>query len=166
MKNQIYEATVDGFTSQAEGVCRIGGRAVFVPRALPGETWRVRIVKVTRTAVWGRGEELLVPSPHRTEPRCPVFGRCGGCAALHMDRELEAKCKLDRVNDALRRIGGLELQAEGILPAPARESYRNKAVYNFAAVFTAPGAMKWSPPPGAFCSRPRSTPPRRRCWTG
>ena len=153
MKNQIYEATVDGFTSQAEGVCRIGGRAVFVPRALPGETWRVRIVKVTRTAVWGRGEELLVPSPHRTEPRCPVFGRCGGCAALHMDRELEAKCKLDRVNDALRRIGGLELQAEGILPAPARESYRNKAVYNFA-----PG-----PVCGFYRSRSHEVVPAPRC---
>ena len=32
-----------------------------MPRALPGERWRVRIVKVNRTAVWGRGEELLLP---------------------------------------------------------------------------------------------------------
>ncbi len=143
-KNDIYEVAADGFTSQGEGVFRIGGRAVFVPRALPGEVWRVRIVKVTRTAVWGRGEALLSPSPLRRRPACPVFGRCGGCATLHMDYSLELKFKLDRVNDALRRIGGLDLQADKILPAPVREGYRNKAVYSFA--------------PGPVCGffRPRS----------
>lgn len=67
-----------GLTSEGAGVCRIGGRAVFVPRALPGETWCVRIVKVTKTVVYGRGEECLSTSPERTEPDCPNFGRCGG----------------------------------------------------------------------------------------
>ena len=131
-KNDILEGEITGFTSQGAGVCRLMGRAVFVPRALPGEVWRVRIVKVTRTAVWGRGEALLVPSPMRREPACPVFGRCGGCACMHMDYAMELRFKLDRVNDALRRIGGLELRAEHILGAPAQEGYRNKAVYNFA----------------------------------
>ena len=143
-KNDIYEAHIDGFTSQGAGVCRIGGRAVFVPRALPGETWRVRVVKVTRSAVWGRGEALLVPSPARLEPACPVFGKCGGCATMHMEYEQELRFKLDRVNDALRRIGGLELQADKIIGAEAQEGYRNKAIYNFA--------------PGPVCGfyRPRS----------
>lgn len=113
-------------------MCRIGGRAVFVAGALPEELWRVRIVKVTRTAVWGRGEKLLEPSPLRREPACPVFGRCGGCAAMHMDYGLELRFKLDRVNDALRRIGGLTLRAERIVGAAETEGYRNKAIYNFA----------------------------------
>ena len=104
-KNALFEAEIDGLTSQAEGVCRLDGRAVFVPRALPGERWRVRIVKVTKTAVYGRGEALLSPSPARLEPACPAFGRCGGCAALHMDYAAELRFKLGRVNDALRRIG-------------------------------------------------------------
>ena len=131
-KNQILEAEITGFTSQGFGVCRPGGRAVFVPRALPGEVWRVRIVKVTRSAVWGRGEVMLRPSPMRTEPACPVFGQCGGCAAMHMDYALELEFKLGRVNDALRRIGGLDLRAERIVGAESLEGYRNKAIYNFA----------------------------------
>ena len=132
-KNDIFESDIDGFTSEGMGVCRIGGRAVFVPKALAGERWRVRIVKVSRAAVWGRGEALLsAPSPHRQEPPCPVFGRCGGCAAMHMDYECELDFKLRRVNDALRRIGGLQLQAETIIGSEAREHYRNKAIYNFA----------------------------------
>ena len=130
-KNDLYEAEIDGFSSDGGGVCRIGGRAVFVPRALPGETWRVRIVKANRTAVWGRGEERLVSSPHRVEPRCPVFGRCGGCACMHMDYETELAFKRGRVDDALRRIGGLALRTDAILGADRTEGYRNKAIYNF-----------------------------------
>ena len=131
-KNEIYESVIDGFTSEGAGVCRIGGRAVFVSRALPGERWRIRIVKANRTVVWGRGEELLVPSPHRIDPVCPSFGRCGGCACQHMDYESELTFKLDRLNSALRRIGGLSLQADTIYGADSLESYRNKAIYNFA----------------------------------
>ena len=131
-KNEIYEAVIDGFSSDGGGVCRIGGRAVFVPRAIPGETWRVRIVKANRTAVWGRGEELLLSSPHRVRPACPVFGKCGGCACMHLDYETELAFKLDRVNSALHRIGGIDLKADGILGAESTEAYRNKAIYNFA----------------------------------
>ena len=131
-KNDIFTAEITGFTSDGGGVCRIGGRAVFVPRSLPGETWRVRIVKANRTAVWGRGEELLLPSPSRRDPACPLFGKCGGCACLHMDYAAELDFKLGRVNDALRRIGGLDLRAEGILGAEELRGYRNKAIYNFA----------------------------------
>lgn len=128
-KNEIYEAAMTGFTSEGAGVCRIKGRAVFVPRALPGETWRVRIVKVTKTAVFGRGEERLTTSPERVEPDCPNFGRCGGCNLMHMSYECELQMKLDRVNDALRRICGTEVRAERILGSERVEGYRNKAIY-------------------------------------
>ena len=128
-KNEIYEAAMTGFTSEGAGVCRIKGRAVFVPRALPGETWRVRIVKVTKTAAFGRGEERLTTSPERVEPDCPNFGRCGGCNLMHMSYAAELQMKLDRVNDALRRIGGTEVRAERILGSERVEGYRNKAIY-------------------------------------
>ena len=128
-KNEIYEAAMTGFTSEGAGVCRIKGRAVFVSRALPGETWRVRIVKVTKTAVYGRGEERLTTSPERVEPDCPNFGRCGGCNLMHMSYAAELQMKLDRVNDALRRIGGTEVRAERILGSERVEGYRNKAIY-------------------------------------
>ena len=128
-KNEIYEATFTGLTSEGLGVCRIDGRAVFVKGALPGEIWTVRITKVGRSAVFGRGELLLSPAPERTEPECPHFGRCGGCATMHMSYEAELRHKLERVNDAFRRIGGLSLVAEAIIPSQSIEGYRNKAVY-------------------------------------
>ncbi len=132
MKNQIYTVTIDAYSSEAFGVCRIGGRAVFVPRALVGESWRVRIVKVGASAVYARGEELLVPSPERIEPDCPYFGRCGGCDCRHMSYGEELCFKLERVNSALRRIGKQTTEAEEIIGCDTPERYRNKGIFAVA----------------------------------
>ena len=128
-KNQICTAHVDAFTSQGFGVCRVGERAVFLPGALPGELWTFKLVKVTSSAVYARGVELLEPSPHRVQPSCPVFGKCGGCALMHMDYEQELQFKLDRVNNAFAHIGGLDFRISEILGADSRSCYRNKAIY-------------------------------------
>lgn len=130
-KNQIVTATIEGYTSEALGVCRVDGRAVFVPRAIPGEIWEIRIVKVTATAVYARGERMIAPSPARTESLCPFFGRCGGCDTWHMSYEEELCFKLGRVNDALSRIGKQRLQAAEILGSERIEGYRNKGIYAF-----------------------------------
>jgi len=129
-KNQIYTAQIDGWSSEGAGVCRIGGRAVFTPGTIPGETWEIRIVKVTAAAVFGKGERCIAPSPERIAPDCPVYPKCGGCVLRHMSYAKELEFKLQRVNDAYRHIGGLTLQADEILAAPEISHYRNKAVYS------------------------------------
>ena len=65
-KNQIYRVNIDAYSSDGGGVCRVGGRAVFVPCAIPGEEWEIKLVKVTATAVYARGERLIAPSAQRT----------------------------------------------------------------------------------------------------
>lgn len=131
-KNEIYPARITGYTSEGAGVCRIGERAVFVPGTIVGEEWDVRIVRSTSAAVWGRGETLRSPSPHRAEPDCPAYPRCGGCALRHMDYEEELSLKLQRVNDALHRIGKLDFSVSGILPAPEDARQRRKVIFNVA----------------------------------
>ena len=137
-KNQIYTVAIDGYSSEAYGVCRIGGRAAFVPRALEGEKWRVRIVKAGASAVYTRGEELLEPSPARIEPDCPFFGKCGGCDCRHMSYEEELRFKLDRVNAALERIGRQTVKAKEIVGSDVIERYRNKGIFAVAEVDGAP----------------------------
>ncbi|MBO5975629.1 MAG: 23S rRNA (uracil(1939)-C(5))-methyltransferase RlmD [Oscillospiraceae bacterium] len=128
-KNQIYETDIVSWSSDGSGVCRIDGRAVFVPGAIPGERWEVRILKLTKTAVFGKGEKLLSPAPCRTEPDCPYFKKCGGCALRHISYEAELDFKLERVNEAFKRIGGLDLEAGEIIGGEDTERYRNKGIY-------------------------------------
>lgn len=128
-KNDIFEAEIEGYTSDGNGVCRIDGRAVFVPRTIKGEMWKVRIVKVTNTAVYGRAEEAVSLSPERREPECLNFKRCGGCSLWHMSYAEELSFKLQKVNDALRRIGGQSLEAKEIIGSDRVTRYRNKGIY-------------------------------------
>ena len=128
-KNQIFEADITSWSSDGAGVCRIEGRAVFVPGAIPGERRTVRILKATKTAVFGKGETLINASPMRIEPDCPHFRKCGGCSMRHISYEGELEFKLERVNEAYRRIGALELQAKEIIGAEDTLRYRNKGIY-------------------------------------
>ncbi|WP_312280814.1 23S rRNA (uracil(1939)-C(5))-methyltransferase RlmD [Oscillibacter sp.] len=131
--NQAYTGTVEGYSSEGLGIVRINGAVVFVPRAVRGEEVRLRIVKAMKTSYAGEIEEILTVSPERVEPDCPYFGECGGCVYRHMTYAEELQSKLQKVNDALRRIGGLMLRAEEILGAENPLHYRNKAQYPVGA---------------------------------
>lgn len=139
-KNDIYNVNIEGYSSEGYGVCRINGRAVFVPRAIVGEAWEIRIVKVTNTAVYARGERLLSPSPARNEPLCPHFGACGGCDTWHMSYDEELRFKLDLVNSALEHIGRQSIRAEEIIGASDVTRYRNKGIFAVADVNGVPCA--------------------------
>ena len=131
-KNKIYRARIEGYTSEGLGVARIDGQAVFVHRALRGEDCDVLLLKALKNAAFGKVVKVHEPSPHRVEPDCPYYGKCGGCDFRHMDREEELYAKKTRVQDALRRIGGSDVQVEEIL-AGERLHYRNKSQFPIAA---------------------------------
>lgn len=156
-KNQQYTVTIEGYTSDGAGVCRIGGRAVFVKGALLGEVWQIRIVKVSASAVYGKCGILIQASPNRIPPACPQFGKCGGCDLMHMTYEEELRMKCARVNDAIQRIGGLDFCVDGIIGAEQIDSYRNKAIY-------AVGTDKTGQPvTGFFRARSHDVMPVERC---
>ncbi len=156
-KNQFYTVTIEGYTSDGAGVCRIGGRAVFIKGTLAGEIWEIRIVKVSSSAVYGKAEVLIQASPHRAVPACPQFGKCGGCDLLHMTYDEELRMKYARVNDAIQRIGGLPFSVDGIVGSDHTESYRNKAIYAVAA------GNNGQPVTGFFRARTHEVMPVERC---
>ncbi len=131
-KNELYRAAVSGFTSEGLGVCRVDGCAVFVPNAVPGEEYEIRVTHVGRTAAHGKIEKILFRSPHRVDRRCPCAKVCGGCDFWHMDYEAECAIKRQRVLDALNRLGGQDLQTIELAAAPTCEAYRNKAQFPVA----------------------------------
>lgn len=125
-KNSLHDLHIDSYTAQGFGVARLDGRVVFIPGTIRGEDWKVQLLKVQKNIAWGRGVELLTPSPARVEPDCPISSKCGGCQYRHMTYEEELTAKWDRVNDALRRLGGLDLELPPVLGAEDPLRYRNK----------------------------------------
>lgn len=128
-KNSIHRVTVEGYSSEGLGIARIDGCVVFLHGAVAGELCDVRIEKVLKSCAYGRVVDLVEPSPHRREPDCPWFGKCGGCAFRHVDYGEELRAKRQRVQDALSRLGGADVTVEEICGAVQPLRYRNKSQY-------------------------------------
>ena len=131
--NTVYTGTVEGYSSEGLGIVRLDGAVVFVPRAVRGEIIDLRITKVMKTAAAGEIVKIKKSSPERTKPECPYFGVCGGCDFQHFSYAEELWAKRQRVQDALTRLGGTDLQVEEILGAKNPLHYRNKSQYPVGA---------------------------------
>jgi len=127
-KNQLIDLEVTDTTIEGMGVARSQeGQVVFVPTATAGDFLRVRIVKVLKDYAYGKIEEIIEPSPHRTASDCPLFPRCGGCAFRHLDYQQEKQIKTNHVRQALKRIGKLDIDVPEVIGCENTARYRNKA---------------------------------------
>lgn len=125
--------TVNGLGSSGEGVGKYEGFTVFVKGALPEEEVRITITLVKKSYAVGALEEIVKASAERVEPACPVYKECGGCQLQHLSYKGQLECKRQQVQDALTRIGHLNLEALPVLGAAEPWSYRNKMQFPAAA---------------------------------
>lgn len=96
---------IERLATGGEGVARAeDGRVVFVEGAAPGERVRVEITEERPRFLRARVIEVLDPSPHRVEPPCPHFERCGGCSLQHVEAEAQSAAKIEAAAEAVRRI--------------------------------------------------------------
>ena len=152
-ENNIYTATVEGYSSEGLGIVRIDGAVVFVPQAIRGEEIDLKITKVMKTAAAGEILKVRKASAERAKPECPYFGKCGGCDFQHMSYTEELWAKRQRVQDAITRIGGIDIEVEEILGAKDPMHYRNKSQYPVGSA----GAI------GFFQARTHKVVPIDRC---
>jgi len=120
---------VRGLAAGGEGVATASdGRVLFVPGTAPGDLVRVEWVAAARRFGRARARALLEPGQDRVEPRCPVFGRCGGCAWQHLRYPAQLAAKRRFLRDALERIGGFRLERDPpVEPSPSPYGWRIRA---------------------------------------
>jgi 23S rRNA (uracil1939-C5)-methyltransferase len=124
------ELTVDSLAHGGEGVARLGegGYVVFVAGAIPGDRVRALVYKRKRNYAHARTLEVLEPGPERI----PAQADHPGVPWQVLPYERQLQIKHAQVDDALRRIGGLDgFELEPIVPALETWRYRNKLEYSF-----------------------------------
>ena len=131
-EGQRHRVRVDNCTVEGDGVARIDGMAVFVHGALRGELADIVIEHVGHSAAWAGVERIVEPSPARLTPDCPYYASCGGCRFRHASYAEELEVKRQRVEDALKRIGEVDITVDAIHGAASPDRYRNKAQFPVA----------------------------------
>lgn len=108
------------------------GWVVMVPFALPGERVRTRIFRNHQNYSEADLVAVLTRSPHRvSSPRCPLFGRCGGCQYQHLVYGEQLEWKRRQVTELLRHLAGVEFAVAPVVGSPREFGYRSKITPHF-----------------------------------
>lgn len=124
-----YELIINGYSHQGEGIGRVNNFTVFVPGAILGERVRVKISEVKKNFARSRLEEVILSSPHRTKPLCPVYHLCGGCQLQHIVYEKQLEIKRLAAQDALIRLGQQKVETLPVIGMEYPWRYRNKGYF-------------------------------------
>ncbi len=124
---RIVDLKIQDVAFGGKGVGRDNGKAVFIPFTIDGEIVSAEIVREKKQFAEAELVDLKESSPHRVNPECPYFGRCGGCAYQHISYEHQLAIKWRQVRDVLQRIGKLkDVPMRPIVPSPEQYGYRNR----------------------------------------
>lgn len=126
-KNKEYILEINALGYEGEGIGKIDNFTVFVEGAIPSETVKIKILKVTKNYAYGKLMEIIRSSEQRTEPICGIYERCGGCKLQHLNYEGQLKFKYDRVKDCIEKIGKIkECVIHPVIGMEKPYKYRNK----------------------------------------
>ncbi|MEI6177064.1 MAG: class I SAM-dependent RNA methyltransferase [Verrucomicrobiota bacterium] len=129
--HQEIEVVIDSLTNLGSGVARVDGWVVFVPFSLPGETVKARIYRNDKNCSHADLVEVLVPSPDRIAPVCPLFGECGGCQYQHLDYPKQLAWKTRQVGELMKHMAAVVFPVNPCLSTEQTWHYRSKITPHF-----------------------------------
>jgi tRNA/tmRNA/rRNA uracil-C5-methylase (TrmA/RlmC/RlmD family) len=137
--HQEIELSVSTLTNLGVGLGRMdlegadAGRkwVVMVAFALPGERVRARVFRNHANYSEADLVEVLEASPHRITPKCPIFGRCGGCQYQNMGYGEQLEWKRRQVAELLEHMAGLTSAVSPVTGSPMPFGYRSKITPHF-----------------------------------
>jgi len=123
--DQILQIKIEKIVPNGFGLAFAENLTVFVPLAAKGDKLLVKIIQTKGKTAFAEIVEILEPSPDRTEPRCPYFGRCGGCNFQQLNYQAQLNAKIAIVRDCLTRIGKINYEKDiPIIASPKDYEYR------------------------------------------
>ncbi len=129
-KNDEIRVLIEDLGVDGAGIGKVDGFTFFIKDALPGDEINAKVIKLKKNYGYARLMEIIMPSPDRTEPKCPVARSCGGCQIQAMDYRAQLKWKQEKVAQLLGRVG--HVSDYEMLPIMGMEEpwhYRNKVQY-------------------------------------
>ena len=125
MKNEIIRLECVDITVDGQGVCKKDGLVVFVKEMIPGEVADVKIIANKKTLAFGIIDKLIVASPHRIKPDCPISYKCGGCDYRYISYDYQLELK-KQILVSTYKNADLDVKIHDVLGSDDPFFYRNK----------------------------------------
>jgi len=129
--HEEIELEITTLTNLGSGLGRHNGWVVMVPYTLPGEKVRVRIWRNKSNYSEGDLVEILEANPLRIEPKCKLFGDCGGCQYQNYSYEGQLEWKRQQIVELFERLGGVKTEVQPTHGSPKQYGYRSKITPHF-----------------------------------
>ncbi|HCN27968.1 MAG TPA: SAM-dependent methyltransferase [Verrucomicrobiales bacterium] len=129
--HQELDLVIENLANEGRGVARVDGWVVFVSFALPGERVRARVFRNHKNYSEADLVEVIEPSPDRVEPRCALFGQCGGCQYQHLAYDRQLEWKRSQVGELLWHMARIKHPVLPVIPSPRQYGYRSKITPHF-----------------------------------
>jgi 23S rRNA (uracil1939-C5)-methyltransferase/tRNA (uracil-5-)-methyltransferase len=113
------------------GLDRIDDWVVIVPYVFLGEIAIVRIHKNLKNYSLDDLIEIVKSSPDRIEPKCSLFGICGGCQYQHIRHEKQLDLKRHHVSTAMKKLSGITCPVNECLHGDRSYNYRSQITLHF-----------------------------------
>ncbi len=96
---------IESLDHEGRGIAHSDGKVIFIEGALTGESVTYSSYRKKNNYEQAKVEKILKQSFMRVQPKCPVFGVCGGCSMQHLDPRAQVAVKQRVLEDNLQRIG-------------------------------------------------------------
>ena len=127
-KDDVFEVEITDLNNLGNGVGRIGGRVVFVRGAATGDVVKVKIIKVNKSFLVARLEQIIIPSSFREDGFCSAPFSCGGCVYRHITYVHELELKHSYVKNVFLKAG-VSADVLPVISAGKECGYRNKGMF-------------------------------------
>jgi 23S rRNA (uracil1939-C5)-methyltransferase len=105
---------IESIDHEGRGIAHADGKVIFIEGALTGERVTYSSYRKKNNYEQAKVEQILKQSFMRVQPKCPVFGVCGGCSMQHLETRAQVAVKQRVLEDNLQRIG--KVKPEVVLP--------------------------------------------------
>lgn len=123
---------VEKLSNLGFGIAKHEGLVIFIENACPGDKLKIKITKLNKNYANGQIVEIIEKSSHRIEPFCAMHNVCGGCQLQFIDYNYQLELKKEIIEDAIKTIGGIEIDIKNPIASPENLQYRHKVQYPIA----------------------------------